>query len=290
MQEEKINVRVLQYNIDAANREQQTNVPVLAQVPHLFFQNRVEGIIETIKKSDATIATLQELRDLESSPVKIEDLVLLIKEKTELEVVGPFFYDKSRFSFALATLYDRSLFFLVNTGLISLPGDKICLWILFERIADRKRFIIANTHFSVEPESVKMEQINVLFDSLRTIRSQNGDCPLLVNGDYNLFDDLEGTAQRNHVLNVIGCQDVYHPLFMQESDTEPMSGTFIGYPEVDSHHKTPETMSRLDHGFLLAIPDTVEISKAFTIGVTPENLATATLPSDHLPCVVDLSF
>lgn len=282
--------RVLQYNIDAANREQQVKLPENERVSRLFFQNRVPGIIETIVSSGAAIATIQELRDLGSSPIDSNEFIYLVKKATKLEVVGPFFYEKDVFSFALATFYNRALLCVKNTGLIPLPGDKICLWVLFECIASGRLIIIANTHFVVSPENVKTESISVLFDSLACLRIQYGDCPLIVNGDYNLFDDMDGNAQRTFILNHYGCSDVYYPLYMNQEDTVPLSGTFIGYPETDPHHKTPETMSRLDHGFLMqSTRQSIEVvGNAFTVGVTYENLTNAALPSDHLPCVVEI--
>lgn len=283
---------VLQYNIDAARREQQDSRPVEERVERLFFQNRVPGILKTIVDSDANIVTLQELRNLDSSPIKMNDFVSLVKSQTGLEMIGPYFYDKTANSFALATLYDRKSFHVINMGLISLydneqEGDKICLWVRFHCVANGNQFIIANTHFDVAPEERKTHAIKKLFPKLRALAYEDGvECGLIVNGDFNLFDDLEGTKQRESILNY-GVQDMLYPLFIGRKETDDvLSGTFIGYKETDSFCKTPETMSRLDHGFMFLPSGQLRAyGHAYTVNVTKENLSTSELPSDHLPCV-----
>ena len=211
----------------------------------------------------------------------------MVKHQTGLEVVGPFFYDKTDFSFALATFYYRRLFHVKNTGIIPLPGDKICLWVLFESLESGKQIIIANTHFVVSPEEVKMESIEKLFPELESLGLLY-KCPLVVNGDFNLFDDLDGLAHRAHIIKKFQVSNIlYYPLNMNKDSTERrLSGTFIGYPEVDAFHKTPDTMSRLDHGFMFSdFPLALVGDNAYTVGVTENNLKTAELSSDHLPCV-----
>ncbi len=293
MQAPQNKIVILQYNIDAARREQQENKPAIERVERLFFQNRVPGIIQTINDSKANIVTLQELRDLDTSPIKANDFIHLTKAQTGLEVVGPYFYDKTVNSFALATFYDRKLFHVKNSGIISLPDskkkeDKICLWVLFETM-EGQTFIVANTHFAVSPEELKMESIEILFPALNKIKEQYNDCPLVVNGDFNFFDDFDGFVHRSYIITKFQMYDALHPLCMSKDNDERLSGTFIGYPEVDAFHKKPDNMSRLDHGFVFCqLRFTMALKPlghAYTVGVTNENLKTAQLPSDHLPCV-----
>src|SRR5277367_42277 len=137
---------LLQYNIDAARREQQDSKPESERIPRLFFQNRVCGIVDTIKSSCANIATLQQLRNLESSPVKINHFIDMVTRECNLTPIGPFYYSKEAISLALCTFYDRELFYVQQVNLIHLHKipDKLCLCVLFECIKNGTKFIIAN--------------------------------------------------------------------------------------------------------------------------------------------------
>ena len=284
-------VVILQYNVDAANREQQYSKPAEERVARLLFQNRAPGIVSVIRDSASNIATLQELRSLADCPIQLNQFIHTIKDQTGLDIVGPFFYDKTPTSFALATFYNRALFHVLDMGLISLhdnnqAGDKICLWVLFTCVVNGKRFIVANTHFEVAPEKRKQDAIDVLFPRLRKLVDRHDGCPLIVNGDFNLFDDLDGGFQRSHIMEKYQAHDMLHPLHLEKTSTEILSGTFIGYRETDSFYKTPETMSRLDHGFLLHPYNGLQpLGHAYTVNVTNAKLLTSDLPSDHLPCV-----
>jgi len=283
---------LLQYNIDAARREQQDSKPESERIPRLFFQNRVCGIVDTIKSSCANIATLQQLRNLESSPVKINHFIDMVTRECNLTPIGPFYYSKEAISLALCTFYDRELFYVQQVNLIHLHKipDKLCLCVLFECIKNGTKFIIANTHFDL-PEEKKWEEVTTLFPALLSM-SENLNAPLIVNGDFNLFDDLEGKSQRLFIKEKYNCIDIYERLYLARDSNILLSGTFRGFPEVDKFHQPYEKMSKLDHGFLIhgdKARMTMRFSEghSYSVNLTEENVKSGNLPSDHLPCVCE---
>lgn len=277
---------VLQYNIAASKAEQQDSVDPDKRIDRILFQNRVPGIVDTILSSNANIVNIQELRNLESSPIKADDLVYQVVKKGNYSVVGPYYYTKEQSSFALCTFYKRDLFYVENTGIIKLD-NKICLWILFQCLKDGKKFIIANTHLPLQ-EDQKWSSINTIFPEMQLIVDRY-KCDALITGDFNFFDDLDGVKQREKVINEYQCLDAFHPLHLSKDSNIILSGTFRGYPETDKFAKTFETMSRLDHGFLLETTNggttIFPLKHAYSVNVTEETIRNAHLPSDHLPCV-----
>lgn len=281
-------LRLLSYNIDWARREEQLQVPEEQRHQHLLIKNRLPGIIDTIAHSGATIANVQELRALDSCETKPADFVALVNKRCGYHCLGPFYYCKDAVSFALCTFYRRDLYHVLQLGLIGLPPlnpqtTRVCLWVLFQCAQSGRRFIVANTHLDLD-EQVKQVSLAILATQLRQLVVQYG-APLVLTGDFNLFDDLQGGAQRQWMLDETASVDVFHPLHLARESETVLSGTFIGYPETDAHAKTPETMSRLDHAFLFGPAGLEPQGHAYTVDVTMGALRAARLSSDHLPCV-----
>ncbi len=283
-------VRLLSYNIDWARREEQLNVPEDQRHQHLLVKNRLPGILQTLVDSRATIANVQELRALDSCDVKPTDFVALVNSQCGYHCLGPFYYSRDSVSFALCTFYRRDLYHVMQLGLIELPGlssPKTCLWVVFECNESGRRFAVANTHFDLD-EQIKWQSLHSLMPRLEDVAAQF-NVPLVLTGDFNLFDDLEGCAQRQWVLDRGAVRDMFHPLHLDAASDTVLSGTFIGYPETDAHAKTVDTMSRLDHAFLLPARPQLDYrmeprGHAYTVNVTLDALRSARLPSDHLPC------
>lgn len=282
---------VCSYNIDTARREQNS--------PHkeLHFENRAPRLLQNMLESKADILCLQELRNLDNCTIDIVGTMHYVQRTTHLSAVGPFYYGQQSTSFALVTLYRRSRFAVENLGIIQLSGSfddrgKICLWTLFRCVQTGKHFIVANTHFEVAPESVKDEAIQQCFPQLRDLATQH-KCSVLCVGDYNLFDDLQGTRQRK-AIESLGFTDIFYPLHLDASETAPvLSGTFKGYSKTDKQAKDFDDMSRLDHGFLFSPPTATAqlqpVGRAYSVGATEADIKAESLGSDHLPCIRPLS-
>jgi len=285
-------VKVCSYNIDAARREQTS--------PHqeLHFENRAPRLLQNMREAGADILCLQELRNLDNCTIDVTGMMHYVHRTTNLAAVGPFYYAQDAASFALVTLYARTKFAVENAGIIQLaPSDatpehaKICLWTLFRCVSTGRRFIVANTHFDVAPESAKTGAIQACFPQLLDMANKH-QCSVLCVGDYNLFDDLEGKEHRK-AIEAYGFADIFHPLYLDASDHAPMlSGTFKGYSKTDKQAKKFEAMSRLDHGYLFtplnAAARLQPTGRAHSVGATVADIKSEALGSDHLPCIRSL--
>lgn len=285
-------VRVCSYNIDAARREQTS--------PHqeLHFENRAPRLLQNMREANADILCLQELRNLDNCTIDVVGMMHYVQRTTGMASVGPFYYAQDATSFALVTLYARAKFVVENTGIIQLAASnaapehaKICLWTLFRCVTTGRRFIVANTHFDVAPESAKTQAIQVCFPQLVDLASKH-QCSVLCVGDYNLFDDLEGKEHRKSI-EAYGFADVFHPLYLDASDSAPvLSGTFKGYSKTDKQAKKFDAMSRLDHGYLFtpanALVRLTPVGKAHSVGASVADIKAESLGSDHLPCIRSL--
>jgi endonuclease/exonuclease/phosphatase family metal-dependent hydrolase len=285
-------VRVCSYNIDAARREQTS--------PHqeLHFENRAPRLLQNMREAGADILCLQELRNLDNCTIDVVGMMHYVQRTTGMAAVGPFYYAQDAASFALVTLYARAKFAVENAGIIQLaPAGstpehaKICLWTLFQCVSTGRRFIVANTHFDVAPESAKTGAIQACFPQLRDLAAKH-QCSVLCVGDYNLFDDLDGKEHRK-AIEAFGFGDIFYPLHLDASEQAPvLSGTFKGYSKTDKQAKKFEAMSRLDHGYLHtpanALAHLSPTGKAHSVGATEADIRAESLGSDHLPCIRSL--
>jgi endonuclease/exonuclease/phosphatase family metal-dependent hydrolase len=251
------------WNIDQARREEDHE--------ETKFDKRWPGIKDQIATHLPDILCLQELRNLETSSIKVHDL---LHEISSLGYEADHaYYGPEKFSFALATFYKRDKFFLIDKSIKLLPLNKtkpnesrIVLVLKLKALDSKKEFFICNTHFDLD-EDVKHESVIFLIDYLLTIHVSKIN-PFICAGDYNFFDDKDLGAKRNAMLEHFN--DLAYPL-------SNASGTFIGFKH-DKEHKPFNAMSRLDHGFSLGMK---RIGQAKAIG-DMKMVETRTYPSDHL--------
>lgn len=246
------------------------------------FDNRWPKIFQQIKDCDADIICLQELRNLDTSEIKVIDILHMIGE------LGydyrHTYYGETSTSFALATFYRRDKFFVDNTEIKILPlsdedNEKkvmlgkivttcVVMNIRFINIITREEFSVLNTHFGMKEEE-KNKSVDFLLKYIKTIT------PTFISaGDFNFFDDRDGLEQRKKMLE--HTSDLAYPL-------ENASGTFMGF-EYDEFKKPFENMSRLDHIFT-SMPIFL-CKKAIAFG--DMNLVKERkYPSDHVMVVID---
>ena len=253
-------VTFVTWNIDQAKREE--------AFAETRFDVRWPAIKEQIAQCNADILCLQELRNLETSSINVARILYEIAELGYDYKHA--YYGASQFSFALATFYKRERFFVSACRVVTLPVDGRIVLTLRLRTVDKREFYVCNTHFSLE-EKEKETCARWLADYLQTLKPS----PFLTAGDYNFFDDRDGGAHRQILLDV--AYDAIYPL-------ENASGTFMGY-EHDAFKQPYEAMSRLDHVFY----NQIQIERAAYAYGDMEQVKKRTYPSDHLMISFDFS-
>ena len=261
-------MKIATFNIDQARREEQiTDEQVAVGEFDTRFNNRCSLIMNLINNCGADIVCLQELRSLSTSKYDIKTFLSLLNYDYQY-----MYYSELEDSFALAILYDRKKFHPVDMNsfnLHNINNNKICFGIKFKNISTKEIFWVWTTHWAIEE--------NLKWDAAYKITGMLGECsePLIICGDYNLFDDMDGNKQREWLLDYF--TDQAFPL-------ENLSGTFYGY-NVDKGKKEISKMSRLDHMFSRNM---IKTTNAVAIGVTQELLEKRSYPSDHLMIMVEV--
>ena len=269
-------IRLVTWNIDQANIEE--------KYEKTKFDNRWPLILSYIKECNADIICLQELRNLDTSSVKVNDIlynISLLGYDYKHAYYGP---DKT--SFAQAIFYRREKFFITDIEIHFLPLEdetkptktKNILCVTFNHINTdiHREFVVCSTHFDFE-ESVKEKSSYFLRDLIKS--DIPGDIPFLCAGDYNFFDDRDGIKHRDILLGKpYDIHDMIYPL-------SNASGTFMGYEH--NQFKQPfDKMSRLDHVFSQLV---FRYKDAFVFGDI-ELIKKREYPSDHLMIVLDFNF
>lgn len=244
------------WNIDQDMREErceQTKVDV-----------RWPRILEQIKDCRPDILCLQELRNLTTSVVTVPRALY------EVSQLGydykHAYYGPDRMAFAMAIFFRREKFFPTQLHLQLLPPGKIFLGVQLRCITSAKQLTVYSTHFGLD-EAEKTRACEYLCDWLDERREA-----YLCAGDYNFFDDLDGSAQRQRMLHHNLRQDLAHPL-------SNASGTFMGY-ESNEFKQPYDKMSRLDHVFA-STASIKRCGEARAWG-DMEQVRQRTYPSDHL--------
>ncbi len=255
-------------------------------------ENRWPKILAMITQCNPDILCLQELRTLENCPLEVNDVLHQIS-KLGYDYKHAY-YGSDSTSFALATFYKRNLFFLSASSIDILPQTdatpknktRILLGVALRSLKSNRNIAIFNTHLPI-PEEEKWLAIERISTTIITKQSLylDSECNhikfedkrMICAGDFNFFDDLQGTEQRNHMLFLY--TDLAYPLINA-------SGTFMGY-ERDEFKKPYERMSRLDHIFSQGLRQ--EGDGAMVYGDL-ESVKNRTYPSDHLMISVSFSF
>ena len=138
-----------------------------------------------------------------------------------------------------------------------------------------KWITVGVTHFPLE-EDLKLEATHI---TRQLISSQK--LPCFVYGDYNFFDDKDGTSHRNIMYSA--CTDIAAHLITE--DKQQLSGTFIGFCH-DDFKRSFENMSRLDHVFTPWRNGISQTGMAVSPFLSEYNLDNSdynfNYPSDHL--------
>ena len=229
--------------------------------------------MEIIKNANADILCLQELRSLDSSKIKVYNIVSRICELGYLSSIAPYSYESS--TFYLGVFYKPNRFALLSSERYPLETkNRIILSNKFKDLQTKKYFQVYVTHLSMEEDKKYLEVDNICN------RLYSVYLPWILAGDFNFFDDLNGKDQRQTLLNMTaGSQDLAFPV-------SNASGTFLGF-EHDTFKQPVENMSRLDHIFASDI-NLVEACKAE--GIEDRSLLeNRTYPSDHLCLSVTVS-
>lgn len=265
-------MRVLVWNIDQANRED--------RYPETTWDKRSPAVKALIKRANADIVCLVELRALKTSRETPEQFIASFPEYAA--VSRPYSYHHD--CFTMAVFYKRELLFAMDTRVVMLGEDPVATKLLmftdFVIKATGTRFTVGVTHFDL-PEEAKWRSVEI---TTRELLAQ--PLPTFVYGDYNFFDDRDGVAQRNKMLEHF--PDLAAPLPFIEPAVR-YSGTFVGFPH-DEFKKPAGGYSRLDHVFshgITAGPASFPFIDEYQLDNS--SYATYTYPSDHLAIEFDIN-
>jgi len=125
--------------------------------------------------------------------------------------------------------------------------------------------------------------------------------PCFVYGDYNFFEDKDGSQQRAYMLET--CFDLAHPLEYYENNpdftTAVLPGTFLGFPHDTFRGSFANgTLSRLDHIFIHKKDfGALDLTDESNVCISPflaeykldnSSYETYNYPSDHLALQLQL--
>lgn len=261
--------RVLCWNVGQASREE--------NYAETKWDARSPQVKQLIADTDADIVALIELRDLETSTESARQF-LASPEFMQHDVVHRRYchYD---LTFQMALLFKPDKFFAGDVRFHNFAqdpqNDKAVMFVDLQCKKTLRWFTVGVTHFDVD-EPHKWAAVHIL---RQLIDAQRWPC--LVYGDYNFFDDRDGSAQRDYMLQT--CSDLAHPLYC---NAQPLSGTFVGFPH-DDFRQSFQKMSRLDHVFTpktqgLQLHGSAKSPKLDSFELDNRSYVTYSYPSDHL--------
>lgn len=297
----KTHLKVLQYNIDNAVREE--------KYEHTKWMNRKDRVVKLINSIDADIVCLQELRKLDGA-ISINQFLAAF-EKYDFKVE---YRNASKYSFGNAILYKPDKVYPVQTVKkwlstdVKNPNDipkgfgYIVLGVQFMPVNDEKiifnakPFWVFTTHLGLD-EQLKADSCNQLNEIITDLIGQSQQ-PFILTGDFNFFPDKDGAKQRTVLTD--------GPLRMQDLGKESITsqlrvkleGTFIGYEHDDFKadiSSFDKIISRLDHIFASSDveqkgPVILDTRTMLEVETDPsKELTDRNLPSDHLPLLVEIA-
>lgn len=275
-------IRYVTFNVDQAQREQ--------LVPGKTWDERAPGVLDVIRESKADILCIQEMRNLTTSKMTVDEFAAKITRIYPNFASVIWYYNDSAMPFAGACFYDRMRFRVIRSERLRYDTEtgkemdvRSHLFIEFENIETKKTFHVVNVHPALGEEH-KWKAINELIRRFSCVfHCARG--PTIISGDFNLFDDREGVQMREELQRY--WTDMAYPLVHKRSDgsEHEMSGTFFGF-EHDEFHRPLDAMSRLDHIFTDGFK---KVSNAEFINVDNAPLQEdRSYPSDHVCIAVDL--
>ncbi len=268
-------IKFFAWNIDQARREEKHQ--------ETKWNTRSRRVKNLINKVDADIFALIEIRDLETS---LENAQQFLSTFINYDKVSRR-YCHHDLAFTMALMINKTRFFVGDTRIHNFhntpQNDKMVMFVDLQDKISQKWITIGVTHFALE-ENLKWDSVYQLETLIKKQKY-----PTVVYGDYNFFDDREGTEQRLHMLN--NFVDIAYPLYMnKDKSDEILSGTFIGFPH-DEFKQSFKKMSRLDHIFT---SKHIYHSKAYSPYLSEykcdnTNYNTYNYPSDHLALLVQFT-
>lgn len=306
------NLRVLQYNIDMALREEDYD--------NTKWTNRCARVRAVLEQSNADVICLQELRTLPVdgqaqtpeqflSSIKGYRFCLEYRSPNPLSFGQAILYKADRF-FALSTckrwLSDTPTVFSeswpsdsalphLRTSIVSgvhlavMNKDDVLAGALDSAVSS---FWVFTTHYNLA-EYVKTRSCHATIEIVKSLTSAD-NTPWVLTGDLNFFPDGDGDTQRA-LLTSAGFRDLGQKAVTSQGGV-PLDATFVGF-EHDLHRKpSPFTSaSRLDHIFASAPFEVVSNPILITNTMNPqldgaiaELSSPNSLPSDHLPLLVEI--
>lgn len=266
-------ITVLQYNIAAAARDEEHEMT--------RWSRRAPRVAALIRKSQADIVCLQELRNFPGQP-SVETWLAQFSDVYHYELA---YRNPTALAFGQAVLYRKDRFFAQDANRHWFEGSLMLVVQLREhasgKVVDKSALMVGNVHFPME-EAAKLSLA-------KFVTTKKADDTSILCGDFNFFPDMPGCdEQRATIARVF--QDLGKGAIASQ-DGRPLEGTFVGFDHDEM--KAPmghELVGRLDHIFGMHM-ELVTPPLLFTetmLAEEPKELQVRDLPSDHLPLVVTL--
>lgn len=279
------------WNVDQARREELE--------PGYEWDVRAPKVFATLqrvaKHAPIDILCIQEMRNLTTSKMTVDEFVAHVTRLFPNFAAATSYYNDTQLPFAGAVFYDRLRFGLVRTERIPYDTEtgnpehvRSHLLVVLREIKTGIELAVVNVHPALH-EDHKWKALAALHQVGERYWGKDAEAACIVAGDFNFFDDKDGGAMRDSMLQE--WHDAAYPL-MHYPSTKVMSGTFLGYPH-DAFHRPVNAMSRLDHVFLNGmvepLPGIGYVALTYTTDDTPvSEESRAQEPSDHLPVRVQL--
>lgn len=253
-------LRVMSFNV---------RLPIDSDGPNRWGQRR-ELMVRTIREQQPDVIGTQELFALQGD--------YLVAKLPEYAWFGRGRSGKPGDDERMGVFYRRDRLRVVESGDFWLsdtpdvPGSitwghlfpRMVTWALFERIEDRRRFYLFNTHlpYRAEDEEARLRGALAILQRLRALP---GDVPVVLTGDFNTAPD--------------SCTHKQLTAFLQDAWT---SAPRHEGPEGSFHAFTGQPQKRID--WILFRGLRAEAARTIT------EQAGGRYPSDHFPVVADLAW
>ncbi len=234
------------------------------------WDDRCTKIIAMLNTNKYDVICLQELRNHDTANIKIKNF---LNSLTKYDYCYTPYCEFSG-SFYVAILYNPAKFIPIDYDQFHYnncpENDKICFGVKLKIKNSNKAFWVYNTHFSMDSEE-KNRSMNIITTKLGNITE-----PIIIAGDFNLFNDENGENLRLQAANYF--TDMAYPL-------KDVSGTFVGFEHDEFKALDVTNMPRLDYIFCRNMK---KIKEAEPVDFTNENIIKRDYPSDHLMITVKL--
>ncbi len=149
--------------------------------------------------------------------------------------------------------------------------SRLATWAIFRDKATQTRFLYTNTHLDHVSDSARTNQMRVIKEHMRDIIAENGEMPMMITGDFNVYRNTEGAY--------INATTLHIPMNEAWLVAKEQKGLYYSFPSFA--HKYPR---RLDY---------IMLSKDITVetAYTGNSLCpSGTNISDHNPHWADITW